>query len=326
MIITRSPLRISIGGGGTDLPSYYTLKGGQFISASINKYVYVTITKPFTPGIYLKYSKIENCNNVEDIKHPIIKECLKLFKIHKPQIEITTLADVPSGTGLGSSGSFTVALLKALFAFYGGYITKHELAELACDIEINRLNEPVGKQDQFVSAIGGVNIFNISKKGSVKYSPLDIPEHEMFRFEDNLLLFFTGDTRSASKILSHQNKKTQENDLIMIKNLDETKKLGNKIKEELLKFNFDNFGKLMNSHWENKIKRSPNMTNNRIKNIYTNALNNGAVGGKLVGAGGGGFLLFYSENPNKLRSFMNSTGVNELRFNFDFNGVKLITG
>src|SRR5215210_4745365 len=191
MIITRSPLRITLGGGGTDLPSYYGEHGGFLIAAAIDKYVYVTVMRPFTPGIYLKYSKLEQVDAAEDVHHPIIREAIKLVGFRTPQVEITTLADIPAGTGLGSSGSFTTALVKALYAHRRRLLHPNELAELACQIEIERLGEPIGKQDQYIAAYGGLTCFTFNPDGSVTAEPLKISMETLFDLEDNCLLFFT---------------------------------------------------------------------------------------------------------------------------------------
>src|SRR5499427_3351256 len=196
MIIARSPLRITLGGGGTDLPSYYAERGGFLIAAAIDKYVYVSVMRPFRPGIYLKYSAHEQVEQVADVRHPIIREALRLQNLRTPQIEITTLADIPAGTGLGSSGSFTTALLKALHAHERHVIHPHELAELACDIEINRLLEPIGKQDQYIAAYGGLTCFTFREDGAVDAQPLKFGMDTLFDLEDNLLLFFTGVARN----------------------------------------------------------------------------------------------------------------------------------
>lgn len=322
MIIVRSPLRISIGGGGTDIPSYYKKKGGFFISAAINKYVYVTITEPFQKGIYLKYSQIEKTNSIKKIKHNIIREVLK-NEISKNKIEITTLTDIPTKTGLGSSGSFSTALIKAVYLFNQKKIGKRELAEKACDIEINKLKQPSGKQDQYISAYGGINEFSIEKNGFVNVKNLKISNETKSKLENNLLLFFTGFSRNSSLILNEQNKKTIKNNKEIIHNLDFVKSLGYEIKKTLIKGNCDEFGKLMNEHWKYKLKRSSNMSNKTINQAYNFALKNGALGGKLIGAGGGGFLLFYTNNPNQLRNAFLKR-FDEVRFKFDYDGVKEI--
>ena len=323
MIIVRSPLRISIAGGGTDIPSYYKIKESYFISAAINKYVYISITEPFEKGIYLKYSKSEKVQKVSLIKHRIIKEVLKKERDTK-QIEITTLTDIPARTGLGSSGSFTTCLIKSIYSYKKKFIDKLDLAELACDIEINKLKQPSGKQDQYISVYGGVSEFKIDKKGNVSPKPLNLKQDIIERLEDNLLLYFTGFSRSSSKILKEQNKRTILNDKKIIENLDFIKGLALEIKKTLLKGDLKNFGSLMHEHWKYKISRSKNMSNRVINNYYDFAMKNGAIGGKIVGAGGGGFLLFYSETPSKLRSALKKANLKEVRFKFDFEGVKQI--
>ena len=324
MIIARSPLRISLGGGGTDVPSYYGEHEGFLLAAAINKYVYVTVMRPFAEGIYLKYSEIEHLSQVADVKHPIIKEALTELKLRTPQIEITTLADIPSGTGLGSSGSFTTALIKALFAHYRKNIHPKELAELACEIEINRLHEPIGKQDQYIAAFGGITEFRFARDGSVYSQPLNLSVETTHDLEDNLLLFFTGISRSAGLILKDQVTKSQSHDQKMLDNLHFTKDLGLRSKDALIQGNTTKFGELMHEHWEHKKSRSTGMSNQFIDDVYNLALKSGAVGGKLVGAGGGGFLMFYANDKEKLRAQMSKLGLEEVRFQFDFEGTKVI--
>lgn len=324
MIVARSPLRITLGGGGTDLPSYYRDHGGFLIAAAINKYVYVTVMRPFASGIYLKYSELEKVVAVEEIKHRIIREALLMQNLHTPQIEITTLADIPSGTGLGSSGSFTTALIKALYTHRRGLIHPQELAELACQIEIDRLKEPIGKQDQYISAYGGLTCFTFHNDDRVTAEPLKISMDTLFDMEDNILLFFTGYSRSASSILKDQNMRTKDNDDEMLKNLHFVKSLGYRSKEALESGNVELFGQLMHEHWEHKKNRSGGMSNQKIDEWYDLGIKNGAVGGKLVGAGGGGFLMFYASDRNKLRHVMKRAGLEEVRFGFDFEGTKVV--
>src|SRR6202158_814494 len=233
MIIARSPLRITLGGGGTDLPSYYREHGGFLIAAAIDKYVYVTVMRPFTPGIFLKYSKLEHVENVDDVQHPIAREVVRMLGFRTPQIEITTLADIPAGTGLGSSGSFTTALVKALYTHRRLLLHPGELAELACEIEIDRLHEPVGKQDQYISAYGGVTCVTFKPDGAGPAQPLKISMEAMFNLEDNLKLFFTGFSRSAGSILSDQNTRTQQHDQEMLANLHDAKALRLRSREAL---------------------------------------------------------------------------------------------
>ena len=304
MIICRSPLRITFGGGGTDLPSYYKKKEGFVISATINKYVYVSIVRPFEKGIYLKYSSLEKVKSVNEINHNIIKETLKLKDFNYDQIEITTLADIPSGTGLGSSGSFTTALINALMKYNNNKISKKKLAELACKVEIQKLRQPIGKQDQYAAAYGGMNKFYFKKNGEVKVENLIMKKKNIVKLEKNLQLFFTGYSRSANEILKSQNSNTIANDKKIFKNLNEIKQMGLDSARYLENGDLENFALLMNHHWQIKKERSFNISNSNIDDMYNYALKNGAIGGKLVGAGGGGFFMFYSENPNKLSAAM----------------------
>ena len=324
MIITRSPLRITLGGGGTDLPSYYRDHGGFLIAAAIDKYVYVTAMRPFVPGIFLKYSELEHVEEVGDVKHPIIREAIRMLGFRTPQVEITTLADIPAGTGLGSSGSFTTALLKALYAHRRRTILPSELARLACEIEIDRLNEPVGKQDQYIAAYGGVTCFQFRPDESVIAEPLQISMDTMFDLEDNLLLFFTGFSRSAGSILKDQNTRSKSGDTDMIHNLHYVKDLAYRSQAALCAGRSAEFGELMHEHWEHKKRRSGGMSNPKIDEWYELGRRNGAIGGKLVGAGGGGFLMFYAKDRNQLRHAMVSAGLEEVRFRFDFEGTKIL--
>jgi len=324
MIITRSPLRITLGGGGTDLPSYYRDHGGFLIAAAIDKYVYVTVMRPFTPGIYLKYSKLEQVAGIDDVHHPIIREALKLVGFKTPQVEITTLADIPAGTGLGSSGSFTTALLKALYAHRRRLLHPNELAELACEIEIDRLREPVGKQDQYIAAYGGVTCFTFHRDGRVEAEPLKLPIDTMFNLEDNLLLFFTGFSRMAGTILADQHRRTCADDGDMLRNLHTVKELGVRSRKALESGDTEGFGALMHDHWEHKKTRTAGLTNPQIDEWYDLGRRNGALGGKLVGAGGGGFLMFYAEDHRRLRTAMKKAGLEETRFRFDFEGTKVL--
>lgn len=324
MIITRSPLRITLGGGGTDLPSYYRQYGGYVISAAIDKFVYVTVIKPFTPGIFLKYSKLEHVEKVEAVQHPIIREALCMLDKETPQYEITTLADIPAGTGLGSSGSFTTALIKALYAHHMRSIQPEDLARLACDIEINRLGEPIGKQDQYIAAYGGISCFSFHTNDEVEISPLRISQDTFYDLEDNLLLFFTGFTRSARIILKDQMTRTQQSDAKMLQNLHYIKELGFRTREALERGKPAAFGEIMHEHWLHKRKRTEGMSNAQIDEWYELGLTHGAIGGKLVGAGGGGFLIFYAENRKNLRQAMAHAGLEEVRFRFEFEGTKVI--
>ncbi|PAW73154.1 MAG: galactokinase [Opitutia bacterium Tous-C4FEB] len=324
MIITRSPLRVSLGGGGTDLPSYYREFGGFLVAAAIDKYVYLTQHRTFQPGIIVKYSKLERADHVDQIEHPIVREALKLTGVTDPHLELTSMADIPGGTGLGSSGSFTTALLKALHTSKKSLVSPAELAEQACDIELNKLGEPIGKQDQYIAAVGGITAFTFHKDGRVEYRPARISEETLFNLEDNLLLFFTGYSRSASAILKDQNEKSKANDQAMLDNMHFTKELGYKSLECLETGNLDEFARLMDVHWQRKKIRSAGMSNPVINDWYDHAMSNGALGGKLIGAGGGGFLMFYAGDKKKLRHAMREKGLQEVRFRFDFEGTKVV--
>ncbi len=324
MIITRSPLRVSLGGGGTDLPSYYREYGGFLVAAAIDKYVYLTKHRTFQQEIIVKYSKLERVQSIEQIEHPIIREALKLVGVTDPHLELTSMADIPGGTGLGSSGSFTTALLKALHTFKKNLVSPAELAEQACDIELNKLGEPIGKQDQYIAAIGGITAFTFHRDGRVEYRPCQLSEETLFNLEDNLLLFFTGYSRSASAILKDQNDKSKQQDQAMLDNLHFTKELGYKSLEALETGHLEEFARLMDVHWQRKKNRSAGMSNPRINEWYDLAMANGALGGKLIGAGGGGFLMFYADDKTELRHVMREQGLQEVRFRFDFEGSKVV--
>ena len=324
MIIARSPLRISLGGGGTDLPSYYQEREGFLISAAIDKYVYITLHETFEKGFFLKYSKFEKVDDVEDIQHPIIRESLKMLDIRDPHLEICSMADIPAGTGLGSSSSFTTALLRGLHTMQGNIVSTRTLAEEACEIEMNRLHEPIGKQDQYIASYGGITCMNFHKDGYVWVDPLNISRETLYNLEDNLILFFTGFTHSAGNILKEQDEKSKSKNEDMLKNLDFVKDLGYQSKTAFEKGDLDTFADIMNVHWEYKKKRSGGMSNPQIDEWYDLALKNGALGGKMIGAGGGGFLMFYAKDKMKLRKVMTDAGMSEVRFRFEMEGCKVL--
>ena len=325
MIITRSPLRISIGGGGTDLPSYYLEHGGFLIAMALSRHVYISMQHKFDPGITLKYSKIENVPSVDEIKHPIIREAFKLMEIAETDVEVTSVADVPAGTGLGSSGSFTTALLKALHIHKRRFVDTQGLAELACRIELDILKEPIGKQDQYIAAYGGLTAFTFSQDGCVEVETLPIADYVHEDIEENVLMFYTGRTRSASAILKEQDDKSKSSDPAMIQNLHRVKELGYQTRKAFLSGNLGTWGEIMLEHWEAKKHRSGSMSNPQIDELYDLALRNGAIGGKLVGAGGGGFLLFYADDAKKLRRTMTGAGLKELFVHMDVEGTKVIS-
>jgi len=324
MIITRSPLRISLGGGGTDLPSYYRRHSGFLIAAAIDKYVYITLHQTFQKGLIIKYSKLEHVDRIEDVQHPIIREALKLMAVVEPNLEIASMADIPAGTGLGSSGSFTTALLKALHIHQKRLVPMHELAEQACAVEIEKVGSPVGKQDQYIAAYGGVACFQFLPNDQVQVTPLKMDSQTLYNLEDNLLMFFTGYSRSASTILKEQDDKSKLQDTAMIDNLHFMKDLAYKSKEALETGDLRAFAAHLHTHWEHKRKRGAGMSNPDIDRWYELAMQNGALGGKIVGAGGGGFLLFYSEEKTRLRQAMAQAGLREVRFRFDFEGTRAV--
>src|SRR4051812_46369897 len=291
MIITRSPLRISLGGGGTDLPSYYRRHSGFLIAAAIDRYVYITVHQTFVPDLIVKYSKLERVPSAAQLQHPIIREAMQLVGVDGKYLELTSMADTPAGTGLGSSGSFTTALLKALHAHRKNIVHPRELAEQACHIEIDLLKEPIGKQDQYIAAYGGLTCFQFLPNGQGEAKPLEVDSGTLYNLEDNLLLFFTGYSRAAGTILKEQDEKSRTSDKEMIDNLHFVKDLGYQSQEALEGGDLTRFGELMNVHWERKKQRSGGMSNADIDKRYNLAMDNCALGGKLIGAGGGGLLV-----------------------------------
>ncbi len=320
VIVTRAPLRISLGGGGTDLPSYYREHGGFLIAGAIDKYVYMFTHSAFQKSYLMKYSRSEEVAEAKDIEHPILRETILRHWKGNP-LEIASVADVPAGTGMGSSGAYTVCLIKSLALASHRSITPGELAERACEIEIDVLNEPVGKQDQYVSAHGGICAYTFHPDDRVEVTPLELSDQTLRRLRNNLLLFFTGEARSASEILSDQDQRTRSHDTAMVDNLNRTKEMGHRSLELLQSGDLEAFAELMHEHWENKRARSPNMANSRIDDLYTLARRSGCLGGKLVGAGGGGFLLVYAQRPEDTRQAMAAAGAAELPFDFEFQGA-----
>jgi len=323
MIITRAPLRITLGGGGTDLPSYYEEFGGFVLSAAISKHVFIAINRTFTPDYFLKYSALERVERPEQIEHPIVREVLLAHDIG-PSVEIVSMADIPSGTGLGSSGAFTVGLLHAVNAFRRDHVTAGDLAEEACAIEIDRLSRPVGKQDQYVAAFGGLKRLEFKPDGQVEVSPLAVSTDTVHDLEDHLLMFFTGYSRGADRVLAEQKTRSESGDAQMIDNLHYVKELGLRSKVALEQGDTEGFAALMHEHWEHKKKRSASMSNSSIDRWYQLGRDNGALGGKLVGAGAGGFLLFYAREHRALRQAMAAEGLTEVRFGFDHDGSAVI--
>lgn len=324
MIIVRSPMRISLGGGGTDVLSYANKYCGYCLSAAIDKYVYISLHQTFDPGITLKYSEMERVKSASKIQHSIFREALGMFDIKDPHLEIVSHADVPAGTGLGSSSSFTLALLRALHIYVvHGLVPPDLLAEEACHIEIECLGQPIGKQDQYISAYGGLRtIRSWGMDTRARVEDLRLRQETLEDLDENLLLFFTGVSRSASQILHLQDAQTALGDAVMIENLHVVKKTGEKIETALVQGKTGEFADLMNEHWQRKRER--NATTPEIDAWYDLGLANGALGGKLVGAGGGGFLMFYAKDRGMLRQAMSKAGLKEMRFHFDFEGTKVI--
>jgi len=325
MILSRAPTRITLGGGGTDLESYYSKHGGFLIAGAINKYCTLLANRRFYNDIRLSYSQMEIKDNVADIEHRIFQAALKLVGVEKG-IELHSAADVPAGCGLGTSSSFTVSLLNALHTYKKDFISQKQLAEEACCVEINILGEPIGKQDQYIAAFGGLTCLTFEQNGEVLVEPLRISHESLDQLEGNILLFFTGKERSASEILSDQDEKCKHNDPTMTDNLHQIKDIGLEIRKYLENEQVDMLGELFHAHWEIKKKRSGGMSDPFIDECYEVARKNGAAGGKLIGAGGGGFLMFYCENSHKpqLIENMQKMGLRWERFHFDFDGAKIL--
>jgi D-glycero-alpha-D-manno-heptose-7-phosphate kinase len=326
IILTRAPGRIPLGGGGTDLPSYYTRYGGFLVSIAINKYTYIMINKTTVDNlIRLKYSQSEIVDNVDVINHVGFRETLKFMGIESG-IEIATMTDAPLGTGLGSSGSFTVALLTALHAYKRQHVDALTLAQEACDIEINRAGMATGKQDQYLAALGGIVCLEFVENGEVKVIPVNIHSYSLEKLKANLLLFYTGISRESFKIQKDQIRNTEEDVQDVVESLHRTKEIGLEIKKVLEKGDIDRFGELLDLHWENKKRRSDKISNLKIDKWYRTAKENGALGGKIMGAGGGGFFAFYcpDEAKNKVREALAAEGLREMDFQFDMEGAKLL--
>lgn len=323
VLITRTPLRITLGGGGTDLPSFYERRPGFVVSAAIDKYVYVGINRTFTDDYFLKYSALERVGSADEIQHPIIRAVLQEHPIG-PALEIVSLADIPAGTGLGSSGTFTVGLLRAVYGLKREPVTAGDLADEACRVEIELLGRPVGKQDQYIAAFGGITCFTFEADGSVQVSPLSLPSDALHELEERLLMFFTGSSRTADELLEDQRRRTEAGDEAMIERLREVERLGALTHHALVAGDVDRFGELMHEHWQAKRERSQGMSSPEIDRWYELGLANGAIGGKLTGAGGGGFLLFLADDPAALRAAMDAEGLTEVRFGFDHDGSSVI--
>ncbi len=320
MIFSRAPLRISLGGGGTDLPSYYGKHGGFLVSGAIDKYVYMLTHTVFQRRYRMKYSELEEVDEICQIRHPILRESLRRHWSGSP-VEIASVADVPAGTGMGSSGAYTVCLLKGLVLARHSSISPVDLAEAACEIEMGMLGEPVGKQDPYVAAHGGICAYTFHPDGKVDVEPLELDVSVLRRLRDQLLLFYTGEARSASRMLADQDVRSKAGEEQMIENLHRTKELGRRIHQLLKEGELEHYAELMHEHWEYKRVRSPGMTSEHVDRLYAQARRSGAIGGKLVGAGGGGFLLLYARRPEDTRRAMAAANASELAFDFEFGGA-----
>jgi D-glycero-alpha-D-manno-heptose-7-phosphate kinase len=324
MIITRTPLRISLGGGGTDLPSFYRKHGhGFLIAAAITKYVYIAVNQNFDDDLLLKYSEVERAKSIDEVKHPLLRECLRATDISK-RIEISSMADVPAGTGLGSSGSFAVGLLKALHLYSHRTPSAEYLAEQACEIEINRLCEPIGKQDQYIAAVGGVSTFTFRDDETVEVDRLAMADISRSQLEDNLLLFYTGIKRSASAALSTEAQNAIDSKK-PVENLSDTRAIGYETRDILLTGDMNAFGRALTNQWNLKYRRQPSLLHDEINSWIQTGIMAGAQGGKLVGAGGGGFLLFYADRKTDLRRAMSEIGLPEISFGVDYEGSCVTT-
>ncbi|MBI1884942.1 MAG: sugar kinase [Chloroflexi bacterium] len=325
MIVSRTPFRISFGGGGTDLPAYYSRYGGFIISAALNRYVYIALNRRFEDSIRVSYSQTEIVEGPDQVQHPIVREALRFLDLDDA-LEIVSIADLPANTGLGSSCSFTVGLLNALHALKREHVSLEELAEEACHLEIERLGEPIGKQDQYIAALGGITCLEIDREGGVRAAPASVPKEVLDELEERLLLFYTGLKRRASDVLEPQSRAAREDEPKVVSALHAIKDIGHEVQDSLERGELDRFGKLMDLHWQTKKNLSDRVTTDEVNRWYDLAMAGGALGGKLMGAGGGGFFMFYCPNgsKNEVRRALAAEGLKEVRFGIDFEGSKVL--
>ena len=326
MILARAPFRISLGGGGTDLPSYYSQYGGFILSATINKYLFIYVNRPAADEfIRVKYSRYERVASADEVQHDLVRPALKCLNING-SLEIVSMADVPAGTGLGSSGTYLVALLTALYELEHKKVPTQALAEEACHIEMNLAGHPVGKHDHYLAAFGGITCLDIEPDGRVRVSPLDVSITTVEDLRNSLLLFYTGIMRNSSDVLEDQKQDTQQDNPVVVDSLHRTKELGYRIKEALEQGDLERFGRMLDEHWQNKKRRSTKISDPNIDQWYEIARQNGALGGKIMGAGGGGFFMFYCPNSHKagLRRALSKAGLREMPYEFDFEGAKVL--
>jgi D-glycero-alpha-D-manno-heptose-7-phosphate kinase len=325
MILSRAPVRFSLGGGGTDLPSYSSRHGGFLVAAAVDKHVFIAIHQRFDDKIRLSYSKTEFVDSIDHIEHRLFRECMRLAGV-KSGVEIFSMADVPANSGLGSSSTFSVSLLNALHAYRREYVSTEQLARGACNVEIDVLKEPIGKQDQYIAAYGGVTAFTFNPNGSVEVERLPMKREVMSELESNLLIYYSGVERAASTVLKEQAKTITSNKDDAVQKMHRIKELGYETKRILMDGKLDAYGELLHEHWTNKRKLAPNMTDPTIDEHYEAARAAGAIGGKLMGAGGGGFFMFYARPADKRRvhDAMTARGLKQLRFAFDLDGARIM--
>ena len=322
MIVSKTPLRITLAGGGTDLPSYYRKNSGYVISLAIDKFIYISINKTFVDYFQLKYSKYEKVKNIKDIKHNLIRESLRFFNI-KDKLEISSIADVPSGTGLGSSGSFGVGLFNVLNKYKNLNFSKRKIALESSKIEMDKVKANVGHQDNIIASYGGITEQNYSSK-NIKIRNIKITKNFQKVVNNNLVMFYTNYNRSASKILYKQNKLSKQENKKIIDNLNETKKLGFEVKNLIYNDNFYDYYRILKEHWKIKKSRDKNISNSKINHMYDFGIKNGAMSGKLIGAGGGGFLLFFTKNKKQLINAFKRNKVDEFKFKLNLTGSEIL--
>jgi len=325
MIVTRTPFRLTLGGGGTDLPSFYREHGGFIFAAAIDKYMFLNVNTPIVDDkIRVRYSESEMVDHVDEVKHTLAREALRHIGVTNG-IEIVSIADIPAGTGLGSSSCYLVGLLNALHTLLQDQATPQKLAEEACTIELEVLKKPIGKQDQYMAAFGSLTALDISRDGKVAVTRLELDVDILESLEHNVLMFYTHEMRDATVILKKQDEATRRNDGIVVSSLREIKDIGLEICDAISNGNLRRFGELLDVHWQSKKRLSEGVTNPQIDAIYELAKQNGAIGGKISGAGGGGFMMLYcEEGKTRLREAMRTAGLRELKFRIDFEGSKVV--
>jgi D-glycero-alpha-D-manno-heptose-7-phosphate kinase len=324
VIVSRAPFRFSLGGGGTDLPAYYERFGGFVVSAAIDSYMYVTANKRFYPSIRLAYSETEIVDDVARIRHPIFREALKMTGIASG-IELTSVADLPSNSGLGSSSSFTVALLNALYCYKREFVSSERLAREACELEMVRLREPIGKQDQYIAAFGNITALTIDTDGKVSVEPVPVRDEVLDELQNNLLVMYSGIERPAKLVLTEQGERVRSSDATTLAGMHRIKAIGREVYELLVRGDIDGYGELLHEHWLQKRELASKMTDDVLDGHYAAARAAGAIGGKLIGAGGGGFFMLYVRPQDRRRvgQTLAARGLRQLRFRFDLDGARI---